>query len=200
MVLKMSEIRQSIKGNNNVQSITNIENAYILNSSNETLTKSEVSELLDLFWSIDRDELPEYDVSKLPSGVLEKLAYNNAMRYKVHFENHALDYAVIEQVMGQYTNSQSIVCFVRDYYIKSGIVNEKGDIMMDDGNSCLDFVFSKIKNHILNSENFSKKQITDQKLESFCYGLLQYCISRCKVLENVPRLNQSMKVLDNAAS
>lgn len=179
----MKDIKQAIRGDNNTQNI--IENAYFLESSNDVLTKSEVAELLDLFWSIDRSKLPDYDVSNLPSEILEKLSYNNAIRYKVLFENHALDYIVIEQMMGQYINGQSIVCFIRDYYIKAAVFNKNGEIVIDDGDKCLDIIFSNMKNHILNSENYNK-ELSIQKLESFCYGLLQYCICRCKVLEPVP--------------
>lgn len=196
----MTRIEQSAKGNNITQENFNIENAYFLDVSSDALTKSEVSELLDLFWSIDSHKLPAYDVTRLPSEIIEKLSHNGAMRYKAHFENHALDYIVIEQVMEQYANSQSIVCFVRDYYLKSVIYDERGRIVVDDGDACLDFVFAKIKSHILNSDNFNSEKITDQKLESFCYGLLQYCISRCKVLESAAGFERNTKAADNVTS
>lgn len=193
----MGNVKQSAKGDNISQTV--IENAYLLDSAKDVLTKSEVAELLDLFWDIDRSELSGYDVSTLPSEVLEKLSHNNAMRYKALFENHALDYVVIEQVMGQYANSESIVCCVRDYYIKAAVIDQNGEIVIDDGNKCLDIVFSTIKNHILSSENYNK-ELSDQKLESFCYGLLQYCVCRCKVLEPISEHMMQMNEAQSVAS
>lgn len=147
-----------------------------------------------MFWSIEQSKSAGYDVSKLPHSVLAKLDYNNAMRYKPLFENHTIDYVAIEQVMKGYINGQSIVCAVRDYYIKAAIIDSKGDIVIcDEGDKCLDAVFTNIKNDILTSSNFDRELISEQKVESFCYGLLQYCISRCKVLESVPEFSLNGK-------
>lgn len=149
---------QSATGNGNIQINGNHDTVNYSQTINcyssadmrpHRLTHSYIHELLDIVNSSFSSDNNEYSLQN-PVQIHEKLRFNNAPRYKLYIDNHVENYIRVDEVMKNYSNSESIVMALHDMFIDVANLDEKGHPCVGDGDSQL----NRIKDYI----NLSKEK------------------------------------------
>lgn len=182
---------QSATGNGNIQINGNHDTVNYSQTINcyssadmrpHRLNHSYIHELLDIVNSSFSSENNEYSLQN-PVQIHEKLRFNNAPRYKLYIDNHVENYIRVDEVMKNYSNSESIVMTLHDMFIDVANLDEKGHPRIGDGDSQLNRIKDSIKNRIINDPKFDANKYYDEDIDQFCIALIAYGISKCKILK-----------------
>ena len=182
----MVSVKQSAKGNDNVQIIGSnnvVAGSVLVMSEIQPLTHSLVHELLDVVYSQPSPKSSDYSLRN-PAQIHEKLRFNNATKYISIIDNHSDDYVRVGDVMKDYPNSEDIVKRLRDMFLDVvDNFDDNGNPCVGDGNAQLDSIKEKLVRMIIADANFNADNHVSEQIDQFCIALIAYGISKCKILE-----------------
>ena len=161
----------------------NIQQTIILNMNDHQLSKTIIYDLLKKIESADISLNTSYSL-ELPSPVSKKLIYNNAMSYKMIFNDYSSMLNDFSQVIEGFENSEAIVLKVNHIFLKNADYTSKGTIKVSlDGDKQLDKVKEELAS-IIKSDYRCQENYYDEQIEAFIYTLMLYCVEKCKILIN----------------
>lgn len=140
--------------------------------------------IYDLLNKILKDQ-PDFEVPyslELPSGINEKLKFNNAHRYAEISEEYSDDYAQLDDVMKDFPGGTKIVKMLHYMFIKVAALNPDGTIAPCNGDDQLDTMREELISKIKNDYRFNEEPPCDEDIDQFVIALMVYGISKCKVL------------------
>ena len=176
--------RQAIEGSGNIQVSGNnncvVKNYYSMSGS--VLTHSFIHDLLDIVYSLPPSDDDSYSLRQ-PARMHSKLEFNRAQRYMEIIDNHADDYARVDEVMKDYPNSEDIVKKLRDMFIDAKHKPGENGLPAASGDQQLDEIKSELFSLIVTDSKFDADAYCLEKIEQFCVALIAYGISKCKILE-----------------
>lgn len=181
----MSGDHATALGNSNVQALGNnnvIGSTIIFQASTAALTHSFIHDLLDIVYSLPESPDDSYSLQG-PAPMRDKLKFNNAYRYMRIIDNHAEDFARVDEVMKDYPNSEDIVKKLRDLFLSVAVVDEEGNPCVGDGDAQLDKIKQQLIVTITTDSQFDAAAHPLEKIEQFCIALIAYGVSKCKILE-----------------
>ena len=168
-------------GNN---SSNNNQNIYITNIEQRSLVPTVIFRLLSCVKNFQQDSSSEFLLNK-PIVIKKKLQFNNARKYIRLFSERIDDYYLLDKVLkSEFCDSQSVVENIKFIFENSCDYNEEGEIIVDDGDRCLDKMHKDIKKRIVKDPEFSTSHIDDLEIDKFICALLQYGVMECQVLLN----------------
>lgn len=148
------------------------------------LTESEIYTLLQIVLSTTN--IPDNaDFNNAPpAGFRKKLHYNNAVRYKLHFDTFSDEQFKVSQVIEDFPDSEPIIKKLRTLFVNNANF-EDGEMVVGDGDEQLEKIRLKLRDAIDHDPRYDQeKGITEEKIDSFTYALLAYGVMKCKVLIN----------------
>lgn len=176
-----NQFKGNITGNNNttVNGDLNIEN---ISYEKNIPTQTEMFGLLEIVNDLNLKNDNKFPL-RMPTELNKKLKYNNAIKYRVIFEEITVYTDQFEYVMSQFLNSQSIISKLSFLFLDVADKDRvKKIIVVGDGDEQLDKIKNELIKQIKNDPRFQKSNFTEEKLCIFIYLLLSYGVSKCKVL------------------
>lgn len=179
----MASKQQSIEGNNNKGNIQiDGDNNSVMIQPQPVLTHSLVHELLDIVYALPSSQDNSFPL-KDPVQMHAKLRFNKAHRYRAIIDNHADDYARVDEVMKDYPNSEDIVKKLHDMFLGVAMCDGvSGDLIVGDGDAQLDYIKNELRDTICNDAHFDADKYPLEKIEQFCIALVACGVSKCKIL------------------
>lgn len=176
--------KQSMLGSNNIQIIGNNNNiqSAMAPSQQQVLTHSLIHELLDIVYSLPTSTNRFYSLNS-PVQIHAKLRFNNARKYIHIIDNHADDYARVDEVMKDYPDSEIIVKKLHDMFIEVAEFDENGIPCIGNGDAQLESIKSTLFRTIISDSKFDVDRHPVEIIDQFCIALIAYGVSKCKILE-----------------
>jgi hypothetical protein len=175
----------AVKGDRNIQVAgdnNSIGNRIVINHDNQPLTKSFIHDLLDIVCALPKPNDDSYPLPDLPQ-IHEKLRFNNAFKYMDIIDNHSDDFALVDETMKDYPNSEDIVKRLRDMFFAVAARDSDGKRCVGDGDQQLDEIKDKLIEVIRSDASFDAAAYKIEKIEQFCIALIAGGVARCKILE-----------------
>lgn len=185
----MNGNRVTARGDGNLQTIGDgnfIGNTVIVQPVQASLTHSFIHDLLDVVYSLPESPDDTYSL-QTPAPMHDKLKFNNAHRYLRIIDNHAEDYARVDEVMKDYANSEDIVKKLRDMFLAVAVIDVEDNPCVGDGDAQLDQIKEQLATIITSDAQFDATAHPLEKIEQFCIALIAYGVSKCKILETPVR-------------
>lgn len=180
--LSQSSVNGSVYNINDINVFASTPDAFL--ASRCTLTKTATFDLLKLFDENSTDGGTGRYSLEPPSGIREKLQHNDAMGYWPTFTNHSQDYMKINEVMEGFPNSERVVEKVADIYQEVAQHGPDGEPLPKNGYALLQQTISGVHDVILRDKRIGSSEIYSETIDAFCVALVEYCVTKCKVLVN----------------
>lgn len=183
-----------LDGNNNVQTIGNnnsIDNSVNFHLGDKiSIAPSKLFRLLKIVATSNNYSGVDFDLD-LPEELLTKLNFNNAQKYVMIFEGSVEDYVTLGNILEtEFPDGEKIIRSVRNIFIKKRPKNQNGEIIKVDGDYILNEIYDTLEGQIVKSSDYIQNPIDIEDVEQFINALLQYCVIKCKVLDNPNRLEK----------
>lgn len=178
----VSIMGQSLEGSGNVQLSGNNNTVLtVLSSASKVLSKTRIYELLEIVVDSDIPKSKNYSL-KPPVYIESKLIFNRAPKYINKFRNHADEYNRLSEVIKDFPNSEDIVKKLNDLFLDTAAFSAEGVVLVGDGDDQLDAINEKLKQAITSDQRFVLRNYTEEDVEQFCIALMEYGVSKCKIL------------------
>lgn len=182
----MSSNNQQVEGvGGNIQGNGN---SLYVNSSvtnmlpSRPLTPSAVCELLELFRKCDVVGR-ELDMNA-PMPIDDKLEFNNVKRYTPIFRIHSPEYQTISQAIQDMAHGEDIIKKLATLFYEHCEYDGQKPKVSNNGDLVIDVIKKKLIELIEGSSNFNREETTQECVERFVIGLIEYGVHECKILIN----------------
>ena len=162
----------SIIGNNNVV------NANVtFEPPKSRLTHSKVNDLLKIIYDSEGVLSDQYSL-KYPICISQKMEYNQAYRYQMHFEECAEIYLKIDYVMKDYLDGEIVEKKLALLYQRQIIIKD-GRPVVGNGDEQLERICADVKRLIVNDARFDATQYFEEEIENLTQeNMFQHSRSR----------------------
>ena len=176
---------QSQRGSGNVQIVgnNNCVNNAIAESYCPPLTHSVIHDLLNIVYEMPSSNDGGYSLAR-PAQMHDKLRFNKAARYRLIIDNHADDYARVDEVMKGYPDSETIVKKLRDMLLEVAEMDADGNLCVGNGDEQLGAIKTLLFNTIVADSSYDTSSFSREQIEQFCIALVAYGVSKCKILKS----------------
>lgn len=166
-------------GNNNLANTGNNNSFVTLNidSSSKTLNKTFLYDFCKMFSEVE-DSLEEDNHFMAPSGIIQKIEYNEIENYKVIFEECDFYLKDVEEILNQIPKRKRIIFNIHKTYLRA-----KKETGFSKDDMC-DFVHDELYTQLINCREAKDISVQDAQL-AIC-ALMYYAFTKCKLLDPVP--------------
>lgn len=165
-------------------SSNNSQNYYVTNIEQRPLVPTIIFKLLSYVKEFRQDDSSDFSLHQ-PASIKAKLQFNNVKKYIRLFSESIDDYYLLDKILkDEFLDSQKVVENIKIIFFNSCNYNIDGEIIIDDGDCCLDNMHKDIKERIVRDPEFIESHIDDLDIDKFVVALLQYGVMECQVLLN----------------